>query len=34
MRPLANQTAPEIADPREGGPVSQFVKAGQARRDG
>jgi hypothetical protein len=33
-RPLANQTAPEIADPREGRRVSQFVKAGQARRDG
>jgi hypothetical protein len=34
MRPVPNQTAPEIADPREVGRVSQFVKAGQARRDG
>jgi hypothetical protein len=34
MQPVPNQTAPEIADPREVGRVSQFVKAGQARRDG
>jgi hypothetical protein len=34
MRPVPNQTPPGIADPREVGRVSQFVKAGQARRDG
>jgi hypothetical protein len=34
MRPVPNQIPPGIADPREVGRVSQFVKAGQARRDG
>jgi hypothetical protein len=34
MRPVPNQTPPGIADPREVGRVSQFVKADQARRDG
>jgi hypothetical protein len=34
MQPVPNQTAPGITDPREVGRVSQFVKAGQARRDG
>jgi hypothetical protein len=34
MRSVPSQTSPEIADPREVGRVSQFVKAGQARRDG
>jgi hypothetical protein len=34
MRPVPNETAPEIADPREVGRVAQSVKAGQAQRDG
>jgi hypothetical protein len=33
MHAVPNTTAPGITDPREVGRVSQFVKAGQARRD-